>query len=104
MPFRPTSKRLPDYETGLKVALSRLEAKTGFRVAAESCIPIEQTFRQWCDQLAADGLKVDGFPFTLENRPAMQWIYDQIPTTIEEAFKKTFVLMKCAQVGFTIME
>lgn len=104
MAFRSTSKRLPDYETGLKVALARLEAKTGFRVATESCIPAEQTFRQWCEQLAADGLKVDGFPFTLENRPAMQWIYDQIPTTIEEAFKKTFVLMKCSQVGFTIME
>lgn len=102
---RFSNKRsLPDYETGLKVALARLEAKTGFQIQAQSVIPVDQTFRQWCEQLGREGLKVDGFPFTLDNRPAMQWVYDQIPTTIEQAFKTMLVMMKCAQVGFTVME
>jgi hypothetical protein len=95
---------LPDYEHGLKIALGRLESRTGFKVAAKSVIPDEMTFRQWCEQLGAEGMKVDGFPFKLSDRPAMQWVYDQIPTTIEEAFKRMLVIMKCAQVGFTVME
>lgn len=101
---RPTSKRLPDYQSGLKSALARLESRTGFKVAATSVIPAEQSFRNWCEQLGREGLKVDGFPFTLDDRPAMQWVYDQIPTTIEQAFKQMLVIMKCAQVGFTVME
>ena len=64
----------------------------------------DETFRQWCERLAVEGLKVDGRPFKLEDRPAMAWIYDQIPSTPEEAFRHTLVLMKCAQVGFTVME
>lgn len=102
---RPNWKKpLPDYQAGLKTALARLEHRTGFRVDPKTEIAPETTFRAWCEQLAKEGLKVDGFPFTLENRPAMQWVYDQIPTTIDEAFKDMLVLMKCAQVGFTIME
>src|SRR6185312_14823062 len=102
---RPNWKRpLPDYQAGLKTMLARLENRTGFKVDPKAEIPPEMTFRQWCEKLAAEGLKVDGFPFTLDNRPAMAWIYDQIPTTIEEAFKRTLVIMKCAQVGFTVME
>ena len=50
------------------------------------------------------GLLVDGHPFRLDNRPAMRWIYEQIPSTPEEANKKTLILQKSAQVGFTIME
>jgi hypothetical protein len=49
-------------------------------------------------------MKVDGKPFTLDDRPAMAWIYDQIPSTREEAYRYVLVLMKCAQVGFTVME
>lgn len=71
---------------------------------AQKIIRPGETFRQWCERLAADGLKVDGHPFTLHDRPAMAWIYDQIPSTPQEAFRKTLVLMKCAQVGFTVME
>lgn len=97
-------KPLPDYRAGLKTAIARLENRTGFKVNPKTDIAPETTFRQWCEQLSREGLKVDGFPFTLDNRPAMAWIYDQIPTTIEEAYKGMFVLMKCAQVGFTIME
>lgn len=72
--------------------------------AAQKIIRPGETFRQWCERLAADGLKVDGHAFTLHDRPAMAWIYDQIPSTPQEAFRKTLVLMKCAQVGFTVME
>lgn len=72
--------------------------------AAQRVIGANETFRQWCERLAADGLKVDGKPFTLDDRPAMAWIYDQIPSTVDEAFRLVLVLMKCAQVGFTVME
>lgn len=64
----------------------------------------DETFLQWCERLAEDGLMVDGHAFRLDNRPTMRWIYEQIPSTPEEAYKKQLVLMKCAQVGFTIME
>lgn len=64
----------------------------------------DTTFLQWCEQLADGGLLVDGHPFRLDNRPAMRWIYEQVPSTIEEAQQKTLILQKSAQVGFTIME
>jgi Phage terminase large subunit (GpA) len=72
--------------------------------AAQRVIGPNETFRQWCERLADDGLKVDGRPFRLNNRPAMAWIYDQIPSTREEAYRRVLVIMKCAQVGFTVME
>lgn len=63
-----------------------------------------ETFVQWCERLEMDGLKVDGHPFTLSNRPAMRFIYGLIPSTVEEAFGRIDVIMKCTQVGFTVME
>lgn len=83
--------------------ISGLEVKTGFRVA-KKIIADGVTFRQWCEDLGAKGLKVDGKPFKLDDRPAMAWIYDQIPSTEDEAYRLVLVLMKCAQVGFTVME
>ena len=41
------------------------------RVPAGRDIPPEMTFRQWCDRLAAEGLKVDGKPFRLDNRRSL---------------------------------
>lgn len=64
----------------------------------------DETFRQWCERLAEEGMKVDGKPFTLDDRPAMAWIYDQVPSTADEAYRLVLVLQKCAQVGFTVME
>lgn len=72
--------------------------------AGQRVILADETFRVWCERLATDGLKVDGHPFKLDDRPAMAWLYDQIPSTKEEAFNYVLVLMKCAQVGFTVME
>jgi hypothetical protein len=63
-----------------------------------------ETFLEWCLRLADDGLKVDGHPFRLDNRPAMHFIYGLVPTTPEESYGKIDVIMKCAQVGFTVME
>lgn len=64
----------------------------------------DETFLQWCERLEADGLKVDSHPFTLSDRPAMRFIYDLIPSNTDEAFDRTDVIMKCTQVGFTVME
>lgn len=63
-----------------------------------------ETFLQWCERLEADGLKVDGHPFTLSDRPTMRFIYDLIPSSVTEAFDRVDVIMKCTQVGFTVME
>lgn len=71
---------------------------------SQKVIGDDETFRQWCERLGREGLKVDGRPFTLDDRPAMAWIYDQIPSTQDEAYRLVLVLMKCAQVGFTVME
>lgn len=75
----------------------------------------ETTFRDWVEHQAQErvdpvtretrpGLLIDGKPFSLENRPALAWVYDQAPTTPKECFQHMVVMMKCAQVGFTVME
>lgn len=82
-----------------------LENATGHKLTAEQAVVAPgETFRQWCERLGREGLKVDGKPFRLDDRPAMAWIYDQIPCNHDDAFRLILVLMKCAQVGFTIME
>lgn len=63
-----------------------------------------ETFIQWCERLEEGGLKVDGKPFTLSNRPAMRFIYEMIPFTVQDAFDRVDVIMKCTQVGFTVFE
>jgi hypothetical protein len=72
--------------------------------ASQRIIRSGETFREWCGRLAADGLKVDGHPFELDNRRAMHFIYDLIPSTREEAYLRVDVIMKCTQVGFTVYE
>lgn len=70
----------------------------------QTIIGEDETFLDWCDRLAADGLVVDEHPFRLDDRPTMRWVYGQVPSTVEEAFGQQLVLMKCTQVGFTVME
>lgn len=85
--------------------IAKLEAKTGYNLTkGDAVIGEAETFREWCERLGRNGLKVDGKPFKLDDRPAMAWIYDQIPSTRDEAYRLILVLMKCAQVGFTVME
>ena len=67
-------------------------------------IPGDMTFTDWCIQLGKDGMKVDGLPFSLDDRPAMKFIYDLVPSDRETAFGQTLVMQKCAQVGFTVLE
>jgi hypothetical protein len=59
-------------------------------------IPLEMTFLDWCRDLAAKGLKVDNKPFDLDDRPSLVPLYAAIPTTIEDALRRTLVLMKGA--------
>ena len=70
----------------------------------EQAIPEDMTFRQWCDTLAKQGMKVDGKPFSLEDRPALIPLYEAIPTTRKEAAGKTLVLMKSTQIGASVWE
>lgn len=97
-------RKMPDFGMGLSEALAELERRTGHKLDKKEVIPADMTFRQWCEKLGREGLKVDGKPFTLDDRPAMAWIYDQVPSTEDEAYRYMLVLMKCAQVGFTVME
>lgn len=87
-------------------ALLVLSEREAARVELPPITPIPEgwTFIQWVDDLSDRGLKVDGRPFRLDNRPAMRWIYEQVPSTEDEAFRYVLVVMKCAQVGFTIFE
>jgi hypothetical protein len=101
---------------GLQVAeMRRAAAGVDFDFADDvvRAIPDGTTFRAWCESLAVErvvngrrrvGLKVDGKPFRLDNRAAMAWIYDQVPSTREACFRAKLILQKCAQVGFTVME
>lgn len=72
--------------------------------AAQRILGPNERFIDWCERLEKDGLKVDGVPFTLSNRPAMRFIYELIPSTVQEAFERIDVIMKCTQVGFTVFE
>lgn len=72
--------------------------------AEQRLIRAGETFLMWCERLEQDGLKVDGHPFQLSDRPSMRFIYDLIPSSIEEAFGRVDVIMKCTQVGFTVFE
>lgn len=105
MAWKSTTRRPGGEAPSLAELISRLEERTGHRLnSAQKVIATGETFRQWLERLAADGLKVDGKPFRLDDRPAMAWIYDQVPSTEDDAFRLVLVLMKCAQVGFTVME
>jgi hypothetical protein len=90
-----------------KVASAERERRRRSRqltLPAEVVIPGDMTFVEWCEVLAEEGLLVDGIPFSLADRPAMRWLYEQVPSTVEEAHKQYMILQKCSQVGFTVME
>ncbi|MDR3519024.1 MAG: phage terminase large subunit family protein [Azospirillaceae bacterium] len=67
-------------------------------------IPETMSFRDWCVEMGRRGLKVDGKPFTLENRPALIPVYDKIPTTRAEGRGRIIVIQKAAQLGLTVWE
>lgn len=63
----------------------------------------ETTFLDWVEDLGAKGLKVDGQPFRLDNRPALREIYAAIPASKAEGYNKIFAIIKGAQTGATVM-
>jgi hypothetical protein len=91
-----------DYRGGLDNAIDKLEVLTGYRVDINAIG--SQTFRQWCEALGADGMKIDGKPFSLADRPALIPLYDAIPSTPEEARHLTIICMKATQLGMTVWE
>lgn len=95
------ARRVPRAAGNLLLAIQTIEGELKGDLPNDA-IPESMTFSEWCESIP--NLKVDGKPFTLTDRPAMRAIYDLIPTTVEEAERRTLVLMKCAQVGFTVME
>ena len=86
----------------LRLGLAKSAARAGYDRLGS--IPAAMTFRQWVDDLGAKGLKVDGLPFTLNDRPALAALYDAIPTTIEDARRCSLAVMKGAQMGMTVWE
>jgi hypothetical protein len=81
--------------------LADLEARMDL---GESILPDGLAFRAWCEQLGEQGLLVDGKPFRLDNRPAMHFLYDLIPSTKEAAWRVTIAVMKASQTGVTVWE
>lgn len=105
MAWGKKSAKQPDPFATLNLFIADLEATTGHKLTNEQAVIGDvETFREWCERLGREGLKVDGKTFRLDDRPAMAWVYDQIPSTQDQAYLFTLVLMKCAQVGFTVME
>jgi hypothetical protein len=91
-----------DYRSGLDSAIDKLEVLTGYRIDTNAIG--NQTFREWCEALGADGMKIDGKPFSLADRPALIPLYDAIPSTPAEAQGCTIVCMKATQLGMTVWE
>ena len=92
-------------QRSLDCQLSMLEetaARLGY--GGTGSIPEAMGFLEWCEDLAAKGLKIDGRPFRLDNRPALRPIYDAIPTTRQQAYGKTLVIQKATQLGLTVWE
>lgn len=90
-------------------AAAELELRRRRRVRIEAHglsepIPAGMTFLQWCEKLAAGGMKVDGKPFRLDNRAALVPIYEAIPSTREEAAGWVLVIQKATQLGLTVWE
>lgn len=91
-----------DPHAGLDSLIAGLEEETGYRVDTKGIG--DKTFIEWCEHLAADGLKVDGKPFKLDDRPALRKIYEAIPSTPEEARDGMLICMKATQLGLTVWE
>jgi hypothetical protein len=97
---------MPDYP-GLRSLCATLDAgldRIQRDARGASSIPQEQSFLQWCETLAADGMRVDGIPFDLSDRPSLKPLYEAIPTARGDGTRRTLVLMKASQMGATVWE
>lgn len=93
-----------DHRAGLGWMIAELARRTdGYR--AEGLRVLDgQSFLEWCDMLAADGMKIDGKPFSLDDRAALRPIYAAIPKTREEANNAKMIVQKASQIGLTVWE
>ncbi|MGC1304650.1 MAG: hypothetical protein WA840_19950 [Caulobacteraceae bacterium] len=102
---KSSARGRPDPAAGLAAAIRRLEALTGFRVETEQAfIAEDERFIDWCERLGRAGMKVDGKPFSLTERPALRPLYEAIPSTRAEARDRILVVMKATQLGMTVWE
>lgn len=92
-----------DYRDALDSQLDRLEVMTGYRLDVNS-IDKNRTFMEWCEALAKDGMKIDGKPFNLDERPALRPLYEAIPSTPADAKGCMLIVMKATQLGLTVWE
>ena len=86
----------------IMAGVERAVARAGY--GAEGSIPEAMTFREWCEDLGARGMKVDRKPFDLRDRAAMVPLYDAIPTTRAEAHDRRLIVQKATQIGATLWE
>lgn len=94
-----------DWTSSAGLLMARIDAFAAAKgYARPGSIPAAMSFREWCEDLAKKGLKVDRRPFSLANRQALIPIYDAIPTTAAQAHRQTLVVQKATQLGLTIWE
>lgn len=93
----------PDPEYSQRFGAEFLEAAIEFSTN-QMLIGPNESFREWCERLGREGLKVDGKPFSLANRPALVPIYEAIPTHKEDAKDRILVIQKATQLGLTVWE
>lgn len=96
----PVSNRL---RAAAELELRRRKNEALQAAADAPPIPVDMPFRAWCEAMGKAGLMVDGHPFDLSNRRALWEIYDQIPSSPAEAFGRTLILQKSAQMGATVL-
>lgn len=81
----------------------QVEALSGLDLRSAEGLPPDMRFIDWVDDQAKKGLKVDGHPFDLSKRAALRAIYEAFPATKEEGYGRTFIIMKGAQTGLSVM-
>jgi hypothetical protein len=94
--------------TRVQLAAAELERRRRVAQAVKDSggesIPADMSFRSWCQLLADNGMKIDGKPFDLSNRAALEPLYAAIPTTREAARGRRVVVQKATQLGMTVWE
>jgi len=110
------ASRLSDKQFALRYLEAFEEASARFDGDIEQGpLPADLEFVDWCERISKDqidpatgktlkALRIDNKRFDLADRPAMRAIYAALPSTLEAANQSQITIMKCAQVGFTVME
>lgn len=102
MAFAEKKTSLEYSSLSLKMNIENFRQANGY-IKIPDIVPDGLGFLEWCEELAENGLEVDGHPFNLKNRHALKAIYDAVPSTKEEGYNKSMVVMKGAQTGLTVL-